>query len=187
MTLKPQDVLVLLKLIAMGQADWSYNRLAIELGMSSSEVHSAIKRALAAGLALQRADKVTPNVTNLQEFLIHGLRFAFIPERGEMTRGIPTLYAAAPLNSAFLPDGEPPPVWPDPQGEMRGMAFSPLYKSAPKAAQLDAALYELLVLIDAIRAGRARERAFAIKVLQQKLDAYAKTTESEPRNIDACC
>lgn len=34
MQLKPQDILVLLKLIAIGQQDWAYNRLAIELGMS---------------------------------------------------------------------------------------------------------------------------------------------------------
>lgn len=186
MILKPQDILVLLKLVAIGRNDWSYNRLAVELGMSPSEVHSALKRALTASLALQKADKITPYIRNLEEFLVHGIRFAFVPERGEMTRGLPTAYAAAPLNSVFLPDGEPPPVWPDPQGEVRGMAFSPLYKSAPKAAQLDPALYELLVLVDAIRGGRARERAFAIKELQQRLKTYEQNAESEPRNLDAC-
>ena len=186
MILKPQDILVLLKLVAIGSNDWSYNRLAVELGMSPSEVHSALKRALTASLALQKADKITPYIRNLEEFLVHGIRFAFVPERGEMTRGLPTAYAAAPLNSVFLPDGEPPLVWPDPQGEVRGMAFSPLYKSAPKAAQLDPALYELLVLVDAIRGGRARERAFAIKELQQRLKTYEQNAESEPRNLDAC-
>ena len=186
MILKPQDILVLLKLVAIGRNDWSYNRLAVELGMSPSEVHSALKRALTASLALQKADKITPYIRNLEEFLVHGIRFAFVPERGEMTRGLPTAYAAAPLNSVFLPDGEPPLVWPDPQGEVRGMAFSPLYKSVPKAAQLDPALYELLVLVDAIRGGRARERAFAIKELQQRLKTYEQNAESEPRNLDAC-
>ena len=186
MILKPQDILVLLKLVAIGRNDWSYNRLAVELGMSPSEVHSALKRALTASLALQKADKITPYIRNLEEFLVHGIRFAFVPERGEMTRGLPTAYAAAPLNSVFLPDGEPSPVWPDPQGEVRGMAFSPLYKSVPKAAQLDPALYELLVLVDAIRGGRARERAFAIKELQQRLKTYEQNAESEPRNLDAC-
>lgn len=178
MILKPQDILVLLKLVAIGRNDWSYNRLAVELGMSPSEVHSALKRALTASLALQKADKITPYIRNLEEFLVHGIRFTFVPERGEMTRGLPTAYAAAPLNSVFFPDGEPPPVWPDPQGEVRGMAFSPLYKSAPKAAQLDPALYELLVLVDAIRGGRARERAFAIKELQQRLKTYEQNAES---------
>lgn len=178
MILKPQDILVLLKLVAIGRNDWSYNRLAVELGMSPSEVHSALKRALTASLALQKADKITPYIRNLEEFLAHGIRFAFVPERGEMTRGLPTAYAAAPLSSVFLHDGEPPPVWPDPQGEVRGMAFSPLYKSAPKAAQLDPALYELLVLVDAIRGGRSRERAFATKELQQRLKTYEQNAES---------
>ena len=60
MILRPQDILVLLKLVAIGCNDWSYNRLAVELGMSPSEVHSALKRALTASLALQKADKITP-------------------------------------------------------------------------------------------------------------------------------
>jgi hypothetical protein len=38
--LKPQDILFLLKLIAIGEKTWSYNSLAIELGMSPSEVHA---------------------------------------------------------------------------------------------------------------------------------------------------
>ena len=44
MVLKPQDVLVLLKLVALQEKDWSYNRLAIELGMSPAEVHASAKR-----------------------------------------------------------------------------------------------------------------------------------------------
>jgi hypothetical protein len=179
MILKPQDILVLLKLVALGHNDWSYNRLAVDLGMSPSEVHSAIKRALLASLAISQDDKITPYIRNLQEFIVHGLRFVFVAERGEMTRGIPTGYAAPPLNSVFLPDGEPPPVWSDPQGEVRGMSFSPLYASAPKAAQADPLLYELLVLVDAIRGGRARERAFATKELTQRLETYAQNTKSE--------
>lgn len=187
MILKPQDILVLLKLVALRYDKWSYNRLATELGMSPAEVHAAVKRALAAGLALQQADAIVPNIRNLEEFLIHGLRFVFVAERGEITRGMVTAYAAEPLNRVFLPDGEPPPIWPDPNGDTRGMAFSPLYKSAPLAARSDPALYELLVLVDAIRGGRARERAFAINTLKQRLENYAQNAESESRHLDACC
>ena len=78
MQLKPQDILVLLKLIAIGQQDWAYNRLAIELGMSPSEVHAAIKRSLESGLALQRDKKIIPNVRNLEGFLCHGIRYVFV-------------------------------------------------------------------------------------------------------------
>lgn len=173
MVLKPQDVLVALKLVVLGPKPWSYAWLAVQLGMSPSQLHSAVKRALAAGIAVQRDDKIVPHVRNLEEFLVHGLKYAFVPERGALTRGIPTGHAAPPLKRHFAPDGEPPPVWPDPQGEARGMAFSPLYRLAPRAAQTDPALYELLVLVDAIRGGRAREREIAIKELKNRLEHYA--------------
>ncbi len=168
MILKPQDIMVLLKLVAIRDNDWAYNSLALELGMSPSEVHSAIKRALSANLAIQKQDKIVPYLRNLEEFIVHGLKFVFIPEKGEMVRGMPTGHAAPPMKDVFISDGEPPPVWPDSNGEIRGMAFSPLYKSAPKAAQIDSDLYELLVLVDVIRSGQARERDFAIKELKKR-------------------
>ena len=170
--LKPQDILVLLKLIAIGQQDWSYNRLAIELGISPSEIHAAVKRALGASLASQRDKRITPNVRNLEEFLCHGIRYVFVVERGGMTRGMPTAHAASPLDAVFVPDSEPIPVWPDAEGSARGLGFSPLYKSVPTAAKSDSTLYELLVLVDAIRGGRARERSYAINELKQRLSTY---------------
>lgn len=172
MLLKPQDILVLLKLVAIGRQGWAYNKLALELGMSPSEVHAAIKRALESGLALQRDKKIIPNVRNLEEFLCHGIRYVFVAERGGMTRGIPTAHAAPPLDEVFVPDGEPIPVWPDAEGSARGLSFSPLYKSVPIAAKSDSALYELLVLVDAVRGGRARERNYATNELKGRLSAY---------------
>lgn len=169
MVLKPQDVLVLLKLVALGEKDWSYNRLAADLGMSPAEVHAAVKRALAARLAVRKDDRVVPAIRNLGEFLVHGLRYVFVPERGEITRGMPTLHAAPPLQGMMAESSEPLPVWPDPEGEVRGSSFTPLYKSAPKAARADPVLYELLVLVDAIRGGCARERQIAIRELQLRL------------------
>jgi DNA-binding Lrp family transcriptional regulator len=50
MVLKPQDVLVVLKLVVTGEKPWSYNRLAVGLGMSPAEVHAAVKRLEAAQL-----------------------------------------------------------------------------------------------------------------------------------------
>jgi hypothetical protein len=49
MNLKPQDVLFLLKLVAKDDSPWTFNALAIELGMSPSEVHGAANRAIATG------------------------------------------------------------------------------------------------------------------------------------------
>jgi hypothetical protein len=175
MVLKPQDILVLLKLISVGKRDWSYNSLSVSLGMSPSEVHAAVRRSLTAGLAVRHDDTIFPNIRNLEEFLIHGLKYVFVPDRGEMSRGIPTLYAADPLKGKFSNTDEPPPLWPDPTGTARGMIFSPLYKSVPKAAREDQVLYELLVLIDALRGGRARERAMAEAEIKNRLKAYEKS------------
>lgn len=173
MVLKPQDVLVVLKLLALGQQSWSYAGLAEQLGMSASQLHAAVKRALTAQLAVRKGGDIVPHLRNLEEFLISGLKYVFVPEQGELTRGLPTSYAAPPLDKHFAASQEPPPVWPHPKGTVRGMSFSPLYSLAPRAAQMDDKLYELLALVDAIRGGRARERELAIKELKKHLEKYA--------------
>ncbi len=175
MQLKPQDMLVLLKLLALNQQPWSYAQLAQGLFMSPSEVHAAIKRSLSAGLAVQFDTVIRPHIRNLQEFMLHGLRYVFVPEQGGVTRGLPTSYAVAPLNSVIVPDGDPIPVWSDAEGTIRGVSFSPLYKSAPAAAKADPVLYEWLALVDALRGGRAREKALAAQEVMQRLSAYDQT------------
>jgi len=178
MILKPQDVLVVLKLVALAGADWSYAELAVALGMSPSQLHSAVKRAQQARLVIARDQHFRVHTQNLAEFLIHGLKYVFVPEMGGVSRGVPTRYAAPPLGEHFVGDTDPPPVWPDPAGDVRGQAFEPIYKLAPTAARRDAALYELLVLIDAIRGGQARERTLAIKELEKALKRYDHVTKS---------
>ena len=104
--LKSQDIFVMLKLAAKGPKPWSYAGLAVELGMSPSQLHSAVKRALSAQLAVHRDELIRPHMRNLEEFLIHGLKYVFIATHGELSRGMPTAYAAPPLNkiiSAYLP------------------------------------------------------------------------------------
>jgi len=123
-------------------------------------------------LAVRDKDNIVPHLRNLEEFLIHGVKYVFVPEQGELTRGMPTAHAAAPMNKRIAASADPPPVWPDAKGNTRGIAFSPLYGVAPTAAQADPKLYELLVLVDAIRGGRAREREIAIKELKVRLTHY---------------
>ena len=170
MILKPQDVVVLLKLVALGPEPWTFQRLAVELSISQSEVHAGVRRAVAARLM---SDATTasgrPVRDALLEFLVHGVKYAFPPERGALTRGVPTGYAAPPLNKLIVGSSDPPPVWPYAEGSVRGLAFAPLYPSVPAAALKDARLYELLALVDAIRDGRARERTLAAKELESRL------------------
>ena len=83
----------------------------------------------------------------------------------EVTRGLPTSYAAPPLNEHIAAGADLPPVWP----YLRGVSLEPLYKTVPPAALRDERLYELLALIDALREGRARERNLAEKELTGRL------------------
>ena len=167
MILKPQDIYIMLKLIVRDGPEWSYPALSHELSMSASEVHAGVKRSVAA--KLMDMHRKIPVRSNLLEFLIHGVKYAYPPDRGGLTRGIPTSYAAQPLKEIIVQPDEPPPVWPDPEGHVRGYEFSPLYSSVPHACKVDPKLYELLALVDAIRDGRARERKIAIKEIQSRI------------------
>lgn len=167
MRLKPQDVVVLLKLVAIGERSWTYAGLAGELGMSASEVHGAIERAQTARLY---ADVLrTVMHPNLLEFLTHGVRYAFPAEPGSPVRGIPTAHAAPPLNRLIVADEPLPPVWETADGKTQGISIAPLYDSVPGAAERDPALYELLACVDALRIGRVRERSAAAGALQRRI------------------
>jgi DNA-binding Lrp family transcriptional regulator len=171
MNLKPQDVVVVLKLFGYPGGRPPISIVASELGLSPSEVHGAIQRLRSSGLLHGPALQDKPNISALEEFLVHGLKYAFPAEHGEVTRGIPTSYAAEPLKSEIAVSNDLPPVWPWRDGETRGVGLEPLYKSVPHAALRDPALYQFLALVDAIRDGRARERNLAERDLVHRLKA----------------
>jgi hypothetical protein len=165
--LLPQDVVVLAKLVSYGGERPPIAQVAGDLALSPSQVHASLKRLERARLV----DTVTgrPFLKAVEEFLIHGVKYAFPVQRGETTRGMPTAHAAPPLSGQIVDYSDLPPVWPDPQGEVRGATLEPLYKGAPKAARKDPALHELLALVDALRDGRVRERHLAEKELSARL------------------
>ena len=169
--LKPQDIAVVLRICQEPPPRPPYSQIAHDLCMSPSEVHAAVKRAQASHLLHGPELRDRPNYSGIEEFLIHGLKYAFPVVRGELTRGVPTSYAAPPLNALIAPGDEPPPVWPYPLGSHRGVALEPLYKQAPKAALGNSGLYELLALVDALRDGRARERKLAEEMIVSRLRA----------------
>jgi len=168
MNMKPQDVLVTLKLLASGWPG-SYAAMGMQIGLSASETHAAFRRARQAGL-IHPKDNV-PIKSAVAEFLLHGLKYTFPGRPGPRTRGMPTIHAAPPLADEFRSSSSPNediPVWPDPEGTQRGYEFKPLCRSAPLAARNDAMLYEWLVLADALRGGRAREREIASAIVRKR-------------------
>lgn len=168
--LRPQDLVVLLRLALERGPAPTYAALAAELSMTASEVHGAVERTVAAQLAHKDVGgKATVALAALRLFVQHGARYCFPVTRGSLTRGTPTGYAAPPLNASIVAGTDPVPVWPHKNGSVRGMALYPLYPSVPDAATRNPALYELLALFDAVRGGSARERALAVELLDQRL------------------
>jgi DNA-binding Lrp family transcriptional regulator len=166
---KSQDVLVCLKL-CLG-ADVSYADLGKALGMSASEVHAAVRRLENARLVDSETREVRREA--LLGFLVHGVPYAFPASVKEVTRGMPTAWAAPAMSEKFKSSDQLPPVWADPDGRIQGTSVKPLYSSVPVAARNDPQLYDLLSLVDALRIGRARERSFAEKELAQRLNVHA--------------
>jgi hypothetical protein len=169
LNMKAQDILVTLKLLVSGWPG-SYAAMGMQIGLSASETHAAFQRARRVGL-IHPEDNV-PNKTALAEFLLHGLKYVFPARPGPKTRGMPTIHAAPPLAAEFhVPSriDEDIPVWPDPHGKLRGYEFKPLCRSVPRAAHNDAKLYEWLVLADALRGGRGRERELAAAIVRKRL------------------
>lgn len=172
MELKPQDLLVLLKVSAHPPRPWTYAKLGEALDMSPSQVHASVKRAVASGLAVEpERGNWSPVRPSLLEFMTHGVRYIWPATLGPVQRGMPTSFGAQPLASQLAFGKEDAPVWVHPEGTAKGPALSPLYRSVPKAAHDDPALYRLLSLLDALRAGRARERSLAGKMMEQELMA----------------
>jgi len=170
--LRPQDVVVLLRLTLTQQAVPTYAKLAGELKLTASEIHAGIERAVSAQLARKDASgRPLVLLEPLRLFVQHGLRYCFPATRGELTRGVPTSYAAAPMRDLIVQPNEPAPVWPHKLGTVRGVAFYPLYPTVPEAALGSPALYELLVLVDAVRGGSPRERAIALSELDKRWPA----------------
>lgn len=165
-SLKPQDVVILLKLALSPHRSFTYAELASELKMSPSEVHDGLKRAHLAGLVDESKRKVFRQA--LLEFLVYGLKYVFPASPGKIVKGLPTAHSAQPLASHVRSSGEEF-VWPDPHGKVRGQEIPPLYRSVPEAARKDPKLYEILSLIDALRVGRTREKSFAKQEIESRL------------------
>lgn len=169
MITKPQDVVVALKL-SLGGGALSYAELGKDLGISASEVHAAVRRLTEARLVDPETKDV--RLIALRNFLVHGVPYAFPARPKEVTRGMPTAWAAPKMSSQFNSADQLPPVWSDPDGQVQGVLVEPLYASVPGAARRDPELYYLLALVDALRMGRARERAFAEKELAEHLNQH---------------
>jgi len=84
-TLRPLDVLVLAKLLTYQDRRPSIAHMSVELSISSSEIHAALKRLALCHLVSNNEDGNRPLLEAVEEFLVHGVKYAFPVKRGEVT------------------------------------------------------------------------------------------------------
>lgn len=163
--IKPQDSMVLLKIIALKGKEWQQITLAQELNMSQSEISQSLQRSKYAQLLDFSGKKV--NTIAFYEFLIHGIPYAFPQKPAAIVRGIATAHSASPINKMIQSTEDY--VWPYAKGNTRGQAIIPLYSSAIEASLKDSNLYELLSMVDVLRVGSTREKEIARLELKKRI------------------
>jgi len=165
--MRPQDIVVLLKIVSIHNQQWRNIDIANALQVSPSEVSEALNRCRIAGLIDSKKRSV--HINSFKEFLIYGLKYVFPVEPGAVVKGIPTAHSASPINEHIASGGDVY-VWPYAKGNQRGQSIEPLYKTLPAIIQEDKMFYELLAIVDTIRVGRARELKIAIEELEKRLE-----------------
>lgn len=164
--MRPQDVVILLKILLLKDSSWMKKDLAQELFISPAEIGHSLNRSQVAGLVDPEGRKVM--IKSFLEFLIHGFPYVFPVRPGGVTIGIPTAHSAPALSKYII--SEEKVVWPHAGGKAKGHAVAPLYKGAVEASLRDPQLYELLSLCDVLRIGRLREKQRARELIQARFD-----------------
>lgn len=164
-SMRPQDIVVLLKVIGYKGAPWKNKDLAGSLFLSTAEISNSLERSTISGLI--DSDKKKVRTQSLFEFLVHGLPYIFPERPGNIARGVPTAHSHPFMQNYF--STEQMYVWPDPEGTERGLAVRPLYPNAVNAAKCDDGLYLSLALLDVLRMGKAREKNIAIEELKRSI------------------
>jgi len=163
--MRPQDIVVLLKIAAKKDSAWQMKDLAIELGISFSEISESLNRSAIAGL-IAKDKKRLMNMAIL-DFLEHGLRYVYPQTPGSKVRGVPTAHSAPPLNREI--ESSDPYVWPYSEGTVRGESIEPLHPKVPEACLKDPVFYEFMALCNALRVGKVREKNIAAEELKKRL------------------
>lgn len=161
--MRPQDIVILLKIIALGERPWQLKDLARTLYISPSEVTESMFRSRQAQLISYNKEEV--NRLSLANFMEHGFRYVFPATFGTTTIGLPTAHAHPAMKKYFI--DAPIYVWPDESEMTRGIGIEPLYPNQSKAAKEDGDLYRFFTLADIIRIGTDEDRVIALAELKK--------------------
>ncbi|MCF2486670.1 hypothetical protein [Dyadobacter sp. CY347] len=163
--MRPQDIVILLKILLAEKESWQYRDLSASLLISVSEIAESLNRSHLAGLIDVTKKKV--HRLSIMEFIKYGLHYVFPQRPGAIVTGIATAHSHPFYQTHF--ESEIDYVWEHENGDLRGQAIQPLYKGLAAAALQDEQLYKMLAGIDIIRVGKAREKKFAIAELEKAI------------------
>ena len=174
--LKPQDIVIAVKLLCLAKQDWSQGALAQSLFISVSEVNAGLKRLQQCNLIEPHADGRRWQVkkANFREFLLHGIAYVYPAQKSAPCHGLPPASSHPDLQQHFKPSSLPAMVWPNPSASCSGFALLPLYPSVIKAVSQDAELYQWLAIIDSLRDQDNAEIDVAKVLLREKFSSRSK-------------
>jgi hypothetical protein len=167
--LKGQDIAILIKLLLKQNAKESieFKSIAHELYISQSEVTKSIKRLEKARLLTRYSDdNIELHKHELVEFFVHSVKYHFPAEINIATRGMAAAYSTPYFKKIIL--SEETYVWPYVNGDTKGLALTPLYKTLPNALDRnpDDNFYDIISALDLIRLGGKRENKIAKELLE---------------------
>ena len=145
--MRPQDIVILLKLIIDADQDIRIKDLSSKLAR-----------------LIDPATRVV-NKEAFLKFLEYGLPYVFPAQMGPVLQGLYTAHSESSLYLSF--SSEEKLVWADNAGKERGQSILPLYKTVTKAVRKDRLLYKLLALCDIIRLGDASDKNKAVWQLRE--------------------
>lgn len=159
--IRPQDIVILLKILILRAEQWYIQDLVHSLKISLSEVSESLERSRFSGLLDQSKKRV--NKQGLNDLLIYGIQYIFPVNPGALVKGLPTAHSFAEFREEFSSSVQF--VWKDDEGTIIGQEIEPLYKNQIFAIKQDQVLYKTLALVDLLRVGKKRERNFAVEKL----------------------
>ncbi|TGE08149.1 hypothetical protein [Hymenobacter fodinae] len=161
--MRPQDVVLLLKISLLEKQAWQGKAVAAALGLSAAEVSDALRRCQFARLL--HPEHRTINRPRLLRFLLYGLPCVFPVELGAHQQGLP-IWLPPNRKWPMLSDTY---VWPTTDGPAWGATIEPLYPGAVVAARQDPALHELLTLTELLRLDNPLLHVSAKQQLRERL------------------
>jgi hypothetical protein len=164
--IKPQDIVILGKLLS--EKVWpSQTEIGISLKLSQAEVSHALKTLGYVGLINLPTKKI--NKLAVIEFITHALKYLYPIEKSGTGRGI----LIGPSSSIFkgrVHSDEYSYIWPDPNGESKGIIVNPLIPQLTASIMENKILYNFLNIVEIFRGlGGVRHLQEAHKLLRDIL------------------